>query len=62
MSAADAQLAIDHSAAVTDRVLFSSSPVDHDEPTHINTQPPRAWAAWFAERGFFRRTDVDLCS
>ena len=41
-------------------MLFSSSPVDHDEPTHINTNPPEAWAAWFAERGFFRRTDVDV--
>jgi hypothetical protein len=60
MSAADAQLAIDHITAVTDRVLFSSSPEDHDEPTHINTHPGEAWAAWFAERGFFRRTDVDV--
>lgn len=60
MSEADAQLAIDHLTQITDRVLFSSSPVDHDEPTHINTNPPEAWAAWFAERGFFRRTDVDV--
>ena len=60
MSAPDAQQAIDQLTAVTDRVLFSSSPVDHDEPTHINTQPPEQWAAWFAERGFFRRTDVDV--
>ncbi|HEY0642426.1 MAG TPA: methyltransferase domain-containing protein [Nocardioides sp.] len=60
MSEADAQRAIDHLTAVTDRVLFSSSPVDHDEPTHINTNPGEAWAAWFAERGFFRRTDVDV--
>lgn len=60
MSEADAQLAIDHLTAITDRVLFSSSPEDHDEPTHINTNPGEAWAAWFAERGFFRRTDVDV--
>ena len=60
MSEADAQLAIDRLTEVTDRVLFSSSPEDHDEPTHINTNPAEAWAAWFAERGFFRRTDVDV--
>lgn len=60
MSAADAQVAIDRMTAVTDRVLFSSSPEDHDEPTHINTNPGEQWAAWFAERGFFRRVDVDV--
>ena len=60
MSPADAQQAIDTIAAATDLVLFSSSPADHDEPTHINTRSTAQWAAWFAERGFFRRTDVDL--
>lgn len=60
MSAIDAQVAIDNITAATDVVLFSSSPGDHDEPTHINTRPTAQWAAWFAERGFFRRTDVDL--
>jgi len=60
MAPQDAQAALDRVAAVTDRVLFSSSPADHDEPTHVNTKPTAAWATWFAERGFFRRTDVDL--
>jgi hypothetical protein len=60
MSPVDAQRAIDHIAAATDLVLFSSSPADHDEPTHVNTRPTEQWVAWFAERGFFRRTDVDL--
>lgn len=60
MGPQDAQAAIDRVTAVTDRVLFSSSPADHDEPTHVNTKPTAVWAAWFAERGFHRRTDVDL--
>ena len=60
LSPADAQLALDNICAVTDLVLFSSSPGDFDEPTHINTHPTSVWAQWFAERGFFRRTDVDL--
>ena len=45
---------------VTDRILFSSSPGDHDEPTHINTHATEQWAAWFAERHFFRRADLDM--
>jgi SAM-dependent methyltransferase len=60
VASSDAQRAIDQVVSVTDRVLFSSSPGDHDEPTHINTKPTATWAAWFAERGFYRRTDVDL--
>ncbi len=56
----DAQLAIDNITASSDVVLFSSSPGDHDGPTHVNTRPTAQWAAWFAERGFFRRTDVDV--
>jgi hypothetical protein len=60
MGPVDAQLAMDSITAATDLVLFSSSPTDHDEPTHVNSRPTAQWAAWFAERGFFRRTDVDL--
>ncbi|HEX2893878.1 MAG TPA: class I SAM-dependent methyltransferase [Marmoricola sp.] len=60
MSPAEAQLAIDNMCAATDHILFSSSPADFDEPTHVNTKPTPTWAVWFAERGFFRRTDVDV--
>lgn len=60
MAPADAQLAIDNMCAAADRILFSSSPADFDEPTHINTKPTATWVSWFAERGFFRRTDVDV--
>ena len=60
LSPVDAQLAIDAITGAADLVLFSSSPGDHDEATHINTRPTAQWAAWFAERGFYRRTDVDL--
>lgn len=60
MSPADAERAIDSMCAASDRVLLSSSPSDFSEPTHVNVREPAAWAASFAERGFFRRTDVDL--
>ncbi len=35
-----------------DRILFSSSPDDFDEPTHFNILPTEAWLAKFAEHGF----------
>lgn len=60
MAPAPAQQAIDRMTEVTDRILFSSSPFDHREPTHINTRATDQWVASFAERGFYRRTDVDL--
>lgn len=60
MAPAPTQQAIDRMTEVTDRIVFSSSPSDHREPTHVNTRPTDQWAASFAERGFYRRTDVDL--
>jgi SAM-dependent methyltransferase len=60
MASADAERAIDSMCAASDRVLLSSTPSDFSEPTHINVREPAVWAASFAERGFFRRTDVDL--
>jgi len=43
----------------TDDVLFSSSPLDYKEPTHINVHPPDYWAAEFARHGFYRDVDFD---
>ncbi|MCL6538444.1 MAG: methyltransferase domain-containing protein [Acidothermus sp.] len=60
MSPSDAERAIDAMCRAADRILLSSSPSDFVEPTHVNVREPAAWAAAFAERGFFRRTDVDL--
>lgn len=56
----DADRAIANMCAATERVLFSSVPGEYAEPTHVNVRSPADWAASFAERGFFRRTDVDL--
>ena len=55
-----AERAIDSMCGASDRVLLSSTPSNFEEPTHINVREPAAWAASFAERGFFRRADVDL--
>ena len=34
------------------QILFSSTPHDHAEPTHVNVQPLRHWVKLFAENGF----------
>ncbi|MGY4429471.1 GT2 family glycosyltransferase/SAM-dependent methyltransferase [Bradyrhizobium sp. F1.13.1] len=40
-------------------VLFSSTPRDFTEPTHINVQPPLHWLRLFAECGFGPRAGHD---
>jgi hypothetical protein len=57
---AEAELAIASFCAHTDDVLFSSSPNDFTEPTHINVQPPAYWAGQFAQHGFFRDANTEL--
>lgn len=48
----DAETAIANLCSHTDRILFSSSPHDEENPMHINTQPVRYWQRLFAENGF----------
>ena len=60
MDPSGADMALDHLTSATDCVVFSSTPRHFDDPTHINVRPPAEWAARFAERGFYRRFDVDL--
>jgi SAM-dependent methyltransferase len=45
-------LAIKCLTEATDQVLFSSTPSDFDEPTHINVRPPIYWLRQFAAHGF----------
>lgn len=47
-----AELAIKNLCACSDRILFSSSPDDFDEPTHFNVLPTDAWLKMFAKHGF----------
>jgi SAM-dependent methyltransferase len=51
--------ALDNLCARTDVVLFSSTPLDFTEATHLNVQPPEHWATAFASRGFFRDFELD---
>jgi SAM-dependent methyltransferase len=51
--------AIENLARHTDSILFSSSPDDFDEPTHLNVQPTVYWVEQLGRLGFFRNFDFD---
>lgn len=57
--AAGAAAAIANFCRHADDVLFSSSPLDFTEATHINVRPPEYWAEQFALHGFVRDVDFD---
>lgn len=59
LEAKDCETALDNLCAVTDAFLFSSSPYDYGEPTHINVKTQEQWSEAFARRGFFRDNDHD---
>ncbi len=59
LPAREGERAIENICAHTTDVLFSSSPNDHREPTHVNVQPTEYWAEQFARHGFFRDVDYD---
>jgi hypothetical protein len=59
MPAADADRAIENFCRAADDVIFSSSPVDYKESTHVNVRRPEDWAEAFARKGFLRDLDYD---
>lgn len=59
MPEAEARAALANICRHTDDVLFSSSPQDYGEATHLNVQPPEVWAEWFAREGFLRDVEYD---
>jgi SAM-dependent methyltransferase len=60
MPARDAERALTNICAATDQVLFSSSPFDYAEPTHVNVRPPEEWSEMFARQGLLRDVDFDV--
>jgi SAM-dependent methyltransferase len=56
---ADASRAIANFCAHSPDVLFSSTPFDRKELTHVNVQPPEHWAEQFARHGLYRDVDFD---
>ena len=43
----------------THQVLFSASPDDFRDPTHLNVRPTDYWVELFGRHGFFRNLEVD---
>ena len=59
MQQADAAKAIENICLSSDRVLFSSTPFDYAEVTHVNVQAPEYWSKEFALHDFYRDLDFD---
>ena len=55
----DADRAVANICAVTDDVIFSSTPADYREDTHVNVRPPEYWTELFARHGFGRDLAFD---
>ena len=49
----DGKQAIHNLCALSDRIIFSSTPDDFAERTHVNVQQREYWARLFAAEGFF---------
>ncbi len=60
ISLEDSRAAIKNFCEHTTDIVFSSSPLDLTEPTHINVHEPEFWALEFAAHGFFPDHDTDL--
>lgn len=59
MPAEEAVKAIENLCGHANEVLFSSTPFDYKEATHINVRTPEYWAERFALQGFLRDVDYD---
>jgi hypothetical protein len=59
MPPSDGEAALARMTGLSDRILFSSSPADFGEATHLNVQAPEHWSALFARHGFFRSLDYE---
>ena len=59
LSPGEAEVAIANLCAHTDDALFSSTPLDYKEATHVNVQPPEHWAELFARHSLYRDVDFD---
>ncbi len=51
--------AIENLCKYSNNILFSSSPDDIEEITHVNVQQPEYWAKQFAKYNFFNKIDIN---
>lgn len=57
----DIPLAVQRLCEATDDIIFSSTPFDYDEESHISIHTPEYWAEQFAYNGFYHDVQYD-CS
>jgi SAM-dependent methyltransferase len=55
----EAERALANFCQYTDDILFSSTPLDYKEASHVNVHSPEYWATLFARQGFYRDVDFD---
>lgn len=61
LSAEDVPVAIQRLCEASDDIIFSSTPFDYDEETHISVHSVDYWAEQFAYQGFYHDVQYD-CS
>jgi len=59
LDAPDAERAVGNLCAHTDDIVFTSTPTDYEEPTHVNVRPPEYWVELFLRFGFVHDVDYD---
>jgi hypothetical protein len=60
LSPVEAEAAVENICHHTSDVIFSSSPDDFREATHLNVRGPEYWAELFAHHGFYRDVDYEV--
>jgi len=56
----EAETAIENLCSHTNVIVFSSTPFDYKEATHVNVHDPEYWAEQFARYGFYRDMEADM--
>jgi SAM-dependent methyltransferase len=56
----EAEKGIENLCAHANEIIFSSTPFDYKEVTHLNVHDPEYWAEQFARHGFYRDMDANL--
>jgi len=56
----EAEKAIENLCTHANEIVFSSTPFDYKEATHVNVHDPEYWAEQFARHGFYRDMEADM--
>jgi SAM-dependent methyltransferase len=56
----EAEKAVGNLCSHANEIIFSSTPFDYKETTHVNVHDPEYWAEQFAQHGFYRDMEADM--